>query len=110
MQTSKSKVGWSDEKIIDCIRETRNTAIKRLLEDNELKAYLSQTHKMSDISDVKFEFIKRSLQQLLISPVDLEHYGRVILEVRKSESSDVLKDHEQWFRTDIERAVKNYIY
>lgn len=95
---------------IDVIRMVRNDMIKCFLDDQYLKKYLSEKHSLLDVSKVKLEFIKRSLQTLMIAPVDLEHYGRLILEMRKASIQVVPENHRPLFYQDIERAIKNYVY
>ncbi|HEY9044487.1 MAG TPA: hypothetical protein VIN08_01265 [Ohtaekwangia sp.] len=110
MQTSESKFTGLDVDIINYIREARNTIAKQLLHDQTLKVYLAERHNLSDVSLVKLEFIKRALQQLLIAPVDLEHYGRLFLEMKKSGVPFLLENNEPLFYSDIETAIKNYVY
>lgn len=95
--------------IIDSIRTVRNDLIKSLLVDDNLQQYLLEKYNLSSVSRVKQEFIMRSLNALLIAPVDLEQYGQLILEMRKN--NEVLAEHHQaLFDQDIDQAIKNFVY
>ena len=87
------------------------TLSKRFLLDSNLAEYLKLNHALENVTPVRIEFMKRSLQELLIAPVDLEHYSKLILEIRGSENSDdVLQKHQTLFVENIEASFKNYIY
>lgn len=94
---------------IDRIRVLRNDLIKSLLVDENLLKYLFERHGLPDVSKVRLEFIKRSLQTLLISPVDLAHYGQLILETRK-DSEVVQENYLTLFYQDINKTIKNFVY
>jgi hypothetical protein len=94
---------------IDRVRVLRNDLIKSLLVDENLLKYLLENHCLSDVSRVRQEFIKRSLQTLLISPVDLVHYGQLILEMRKG-NGPIPKNYLTLFSQDIDRAIKSFVY
>lgn len=109
MQASESKFTGLDVDIINHIRETRNSLAKQFLLEETLKEYLAERYNLPAISPVKIEFIKRALQQLLIAPVDLEHYGRLFLEMKKS-GTFLSGNNEPLFYSDIGKAIKNYVY
>jgi hypothetical protein len=94
---------------IDRIRTVRNDLIKSLLVDENLLKYLLENHRLSDVSKVRQEFMKRSLQTLLISPVDLAHYGQLILEIRK-DNETVPENSIPLFYQDIDKAIKSFVY
>lgn len=109
MQTTDPQLKRSHEMILDVIRNMRIDIVKSLLQTETLKAYLRTEHKIAEPSNVRIEFIKRSLHELLICPIDLVHYGPMILEMKHAadleistqactnlvhkEISDVLKSH-----------------
>jgi hypothetical protein len=94
---------------IDRIRVLRNDLIKSLLFDESLLKYLLERHGLPDVSKVRQEFIKRSLQTLLISPVDLAHYGQLILEMRKDNRA-IPENYLTLFYQDIDKTIKSFVY
>lgn len=109
MATQDEIIRSSGEDAIDIIREHRNELIDRLSSDAFLIIYLSEQFHRIDISSNKLSFIKRALLQLKDSPVDLSHYAMLILEVRKKDSSFISPGKEEYFRSDILRAIQNYL-
>jgi len=111
MQQFDKAINRKDESIIDEIRQKRNLLIKQLLVDSQLKEFLEKEHCLVDISAVKLQFIKRSLQELLIAPVDLEHYGRIILHLRKPEgtTTPILHSYSNLFYEEIGKQIKSYL-
>ncbi len=94
---------------IDRIRTVRNDLVKSLLVDENLLKYVLENHRLSDVSRVRQEFIKRSLQTLLISPVDLAHYDQLILEMRKDNGA-IPENYLTLFYQDIDKAIKSFVY
>jgi hypothetical protein len=110
MPTDESLVRLSGDNIIELIRERRNDLIDKLLHDDELNLYLKETFGLSEeVSKIKREFIKRALKELNSVPIDLSHYGQIILEMRKSGSLVVSSNNERLFYQEIESAIKNYL-
>jgi hypothetical protein len=75
--------------ILELIRNMRTDIVRSLLHTENLKAYLRDEHKLPEPSNVRLEFIKRSLHELLICPIDLVHYGPVILEMKQAIDLDI---------------------
>ncbi len=94
---------------IDRIRVLRNDLIKSLLVDESLVKYLLERYSLSNVSKVRQEFIKRSLQTLLIAPVDLAHYGQLILVMRKDNGA-IPETYLTLFYQDIDKAIKSFVY
>jgi len=109
MPTDDSLVRLSGDNIIELIRERRSDLISKLLHDDELNVYLKETFDISEVSQIKREFIKRALKDLNLAPVDLSHYGQIILEMRKSGSLVISSNNEKLFYQEIENSVKNYL-
>jgi len=109
MPTDESLVRLSGDNIIELIRERRNDLISKLLRDDELNLYLKETFDLSEVSDIKREFIKRALKELNSVPIDLSHYGQIILEMRRSGSLVISSNNERLFYEDIENSIKNYL-
>ena len=110
MPTDESLVRLSGDNIIELIRERRNDLISKLLHDDELNLYLKETFDLpEEVSQIKREFIKRALKELNSVPIDLSHYGQIILEMRKSGSLVISSNNERLFYQDIENSIKNYL-
>ena len=103
MPTDESLVRLSGDNIIDLIRERRNDIINKLLHDDELNLYLKDAFDLpGEVSGVKREFIKRALKELNSVPIDLSHYGQIILEMRRSGSIVISSNNEKLFYQEIE--------
>jgi hypothetical protein len=102
MPTDDSLVRLSGDNIIELIRERRSDLIGKLLHDNELNLYLKETFDISELSQIKREFIKRALKDLNLAPVDLAHYGQIILEMKKTGSLVVSSNNEKLVYQEIE--------
>jgi hypothetical protein len=77
--------------IIDRVRTSRNNKIKEFSEKKVAFEYFRQHHGI-ELSDRKFEFLLRDLNELLIAPVDLVHYSAVINEFKESPGKPGLND------------------
>ncbi|PZR16217.1 MAG: hypothetical protein DI539_17845 [Flavobacterium psychrophilum] len=109
MATHKEMIRYSGEDAIEMIREHRNEWIDRLSSDEFLIHYLSEQFYRIEISTNKLSFIKRALTQLKVTPVDLAHYSKLILEMRQKGSLSISKNTEDFFRADIMKAIQNYL-
>jgi hypothetical protein len=110
MEINTVKSQWTDERIIDLIRKLRNDLIKDFLDERHLKEYLDHQFRIREISIIKIEFIKRDLKELLIAPVNLNHYEPVITQIKTNDSAAISESNEQLFYREIETLFKRYIY
>ncbi len=101
---------WTDERIIDLVRKLRNDLIKDFLDERHLKEYVDQQFKVRDLNAVKVEFIKKDLKELMIAPVNLNHYGPLINQIRLTDSAALTEVNEQLFYKEIETILKRYLY
>ena len=99
----------SIERIIDLVRNVRNGLIQDFLQDSNLKAYFLQQYQR-DLSKVKAEFLKRDLKELLISPVDLSHYGLLIKQMQDSNTASISSTHHDLFYKELEKIFNRYNY
>jgi hypothetical protein len=102
----------STEKIIELIRQTRNTLIEFYQEDEAIRAYFSEHHGLEKVSAIKNEFLKRDLKELSSAPVDLVHYAATIKEIKESGNVATinLAQHQQRFVQEIDALFKKYTY
>ena len=109
MQTEESFIRLTNDNIIELVRDRRNELIGKLLHTDGLNHFLKETFGVTEISLVKQEFIKRALKELELSPIDLSHYGQIILEIRKTGSLIISSNNERLFYLDIANSIKNYL-
>jgi len=109
MQKEESLIRLSNDYIIELVRDRRNELISKLLHREELNLFLKETFGVTEISQVKREFIKRALKELELSPVDLPRYGQIILEIRKTGSFIISSNNEKVFYLDMANSIKNYL-
>jgi hypothetical protein len=101
---------WTEENIVDLIRKVRNDLIKDFLDERFLAQYLSQHFRVRELSHVKIEFIKNDLKDMLISPVNIQHYQIIIQQIKETDSASLSEGNEALFYKDIETLLKKYIY
>jgi hypothetical protein len=96
--------------IIDVIRKLRNELIKDFLDERKLIEYLSEQYRVLQLSNVKIQFIKKDLRELLISPVDKTLYAPIINDYESTGSIALAEGNEKLFYKEIEGVLKKYIY
>ena len=96
--------------VVDLIRTLRNDLIKDFLDERFLLEYLQNQYNQIELSRVKLEFIKKDLKQLLISPVDLEHYKPIIDDFNTNESFSLSEGNEVHFYREIEKILKRFLF
>jgi hypothetical protein len=110
MQKTDSKdsvTPLSVEKIIDLIRSVRNDLVKDFLKDEVLNEFY-QAKFNKPLSTVKREFFKRDLRELLIAPVDLVHYAKLINYIKETGTSSLVQKNSEYFYNDIDRVISKY--
>lgn len=101
---------WTDEAILDLIRQLRNDLIKDFLDERFLREYLSTKYNIKEVSNVKVEFIKKALKELLITPVNTDHYKDIIEQIKTTDSAALAEGNEQLFYKELEGIFKNNMY
>lgn len=102
-----SATALSVEKIIDLIRSVRNDLIKDFLNDTVLTSYYEEKFR-KPLSAVKKEFFKRDFRELLIAPVDLVHYAKLITHIRETGTASLAHKNSDFFYSDIDRVISKY--
>lgn len=110
MESKTLNTTWTDESTIDLIRQLRNDLIKDFLDERYLKEYLSNKYNVKELSNIKVEFIKKELKELLIAPVNTPHYIAIIDQIKSTESASLSEGNEQLFYKELENIFKKYIY
>lgn len=96
--------------VIDLIRNLRNDLIKDYLDERNLKAYVADKFNIKDLSSIKIEFIKKDLKELLLAPVDTEHYKPLMDEITLNERTSLAEGNEQLFYKELDRIFVQYIF
>ncbi len=75
----------STELVIEMLRSIRDSTINTLLKnDDSLMSFLEEHYNTIAISPVKQEFLKRDLNELKNSTLDLVHYSSLIKEIKET--------------------------
>ncbi|HEY0744408.1 MAG TPA: hypothetical protein VGD40_23240 [Chryseosolibacter sp.] len=99
----------SVEKIVELIRAVRNDLIKEFLNDEVLNQYF-RAHFKRDLSNVKREFLKRDLKEMLIAPVDLVHYSKLITHVKDTGAFSLVQKNDDFFYSDVHSIISKYSF
>jgi hypothetical protein len=107
IEPAKDSIILSVEQIIDLIRSQRNELAKQFLNDQHLSSYYKQQFN-KEVSNIKREFIKRELKELLIEPVDLVHYAGLINEKRENNSIVINEKELELFYKELNIIFRKY--
>jgi hypothetical protein len=99
----------STERIIDLVREVRNGLIRDFLQDENLTSYFKEQYN-KELSQIKLEFLKRDLKELMLSPMDLPHYSLLIKQVQEQNSAAIASANHGLFYKELEMIFKKYNY
>ena len=110
MSLDEVNIKWSEERILELVRKLRNDLIKDFLDERYLKEYLFVNFRISDLSTVRIEFIKKELKELLISPVNTNHYQSLIEQIRETDSAGLTETNEPLFYKELDPIFKRYMY
>jgi hypothetical protein len=103
-------VQFSEENILEIIRKLRNDLIKDFLDERHLKNYFADQYKVRDLAPIKIEFIKKDLKDMLIAPVDTNHYAQLIQKIKETNAASLSEGNEALFYKDLARVFKQYNY
>jgi hypothetical protein len=101
---------WTGERILELVRKLRNDLIKDFLDERHLKEYVWNNFRVNELSNIKIEFIKKELKELLISPVNTNHYQSLIDQIRETDSAGITETNEPLFYKELELIIKRYLY
>lgn len=110
MEAKAINTRWKDDEILDLIRKTRNDLIKDFLDERHLREYIGNRFGVRELSNTKVEFIRKDLKELLISPVNVNHYEQLIAEIKPTDSAAVTENREGLFLQEMDQLFKRYIY
>ena len=104
------KLSGNDIDIIDLITKLRNDLIKDFLDERFLREYAQSKYHISDISNVKVEFIKKDLKDLYLSPLNTTHYQPLVEEIQTNERTSLAEGNEALFYREIDNIVQRYFF
>lgn len=104
------KLSDSEIDIIELITRLRNDLIKDFLDERFLKEYFHSKYHISDLNNVRVEFIRKDLKELYTSPVNTEHYKPIIEEIQTNERTSLAEGNELLFYREIESIFQKYFY
>ncbi|MBT1697012.1 hypothetical protein KK083_09015 [Fulvivirgaceae bacterium PWU4] len=107
VNTAQNETNLSIEKIIDLIRNFRNDLVKDLLKADSFEKYFTENLN-KELSPVKKQFIRKELKELLILPVDLVHYAKLITHLRAINSASITDENKKFFYDEVETIFKKY--
>jgi len=110
MSINEVNTQWTEDRVLDLVRKLRNDLIKDFLDERHLKEYLSNHFRVNDLSQIKIEFIKKDLKELLISPVNTNHYQTLIHQIRETDSAAITETNEPLFYKELELIFKRYMF
>ena len=99
----------STERIIDLVREVRNGLIRDFLQDEAISTYFREQYN-KELSQIKLEFLKRDLKELMTSAVDLPHYALLIKQMQELNSASITSSNHELFYKELEGIFKKYNY
>lgn len=104
------QTAWTRANTIELIRGLRNELIKDFLDERYLIEYLSGRYNKKELSNARMEFVRKELKELLIAPVDIEHYSRLIQEIEKDNTTSISNKNDSLFYKEIEKILMKYIF
>lgn len=110
MSLQEVNTQWTQDRILELVRKLRNDLIKDFLDERNLKEYLQNNFRVTELSNVKIEFIKKDLKELLISPVNTNHYQPLIDQIRDTDSAGLTESNEPLFYKELEMIFKRYMF
>ena len=99
----------SHENNIDLIQKIRNDLVKDFLDERFMKEYLAEHYHVREMSNVKVEFIKKELKELLQVPLDLVHYDALLSRLKDTDATTLEDGEEHLFYTEIEKVLRRYV-
>lgn len=101
---------WTQEKYEDLIKKLRDDLVKDFLDERYLKEFIFVNYNIKEISNIKIEFVKKELKELLQTPLDMVHYEPIFTHLRQIDSESLGEGNDQLFYVDIEKVLKRYIF
>jgi len=101
---------WTQDNDIDLIRKLRDDLVKDFLDERYLKEFIFENYNVKELSNIKLEFLRKELKELLQRPLDTEHYEPILSFLKETGSDSLAEGQDQLFYVDIEKVLKRYIF
>jgi hypothetical protein len=102
-------IRWTTDSIIESIQAARVSFMRNLLHQPELDTYLEVQYDTFGLSAVKMEFLKRDLQLLAQTQLDLVHYSAFIRTTKESELAPDVPALNEFICSEIHPTFLKYI-
>ena len=99
----------SQESNVDLIQKIRNDLVKDFLDERVIKEYLAEHYHVREMSNVKVEFIKKELKELLQVPLDKIHYDALLTRLVETDATTLAEGDDQLFYAEIEKVLRRYV-
>jgi hypothetical protein len=109
MTSSSARRGRNEIEIIEQIRVHRNEILRALLNINHLKEYIFLHFRVDKLEDTQLEVLKRVVVTMIMSPLDLNRYCRLIRYFTYQENTIFEDSSELFFHEEIEGTFIDYI-
>jgi histone deacetylase complex regulatory component SIN3 len=100
----------SDENNVDLIKRLRSDLLKDFLDERYLKEYIARKFNVKELSNVKIEFIKKGLKELLQEPVDVTKYEKILASLGENGGESLSDGEDHVFYIEIENVLRQNIY
>ena len=101
---------WTQDNDVELIRKLRDDLVKDFLDERYLKEFILENYNVRELSNIKLEFLRKELKELLQSPLDVNHYDPILSYLRDTGSDSLADGQDQLFYIDIEKILKRYIF
>ncbi|MGC3947101.1 MAG: hypothetical protein QM762_21715 [Chryseolinea sp.] len=101
---------WTQDNDVDLIRKLRDDLVKDFLDERYLKEFIFENYNVRELPNVKLEFLRKELKELLQSSLDVQHYEPILSFLRETGSDTLADGQDELFFNDIEKILKRYIF
>ncbi|MEJ1242436.1 hypothetical protein WBG78_30080 [Chryseolinea sp. T2] len=101
---------WTQDSDVELIRKLRDDLVKDFLDERYLKEFIFENYNVRELPNVKLEFLRKELKELLQSSLDVQHYEPILSFLRETGSATLADGQDELFFNDIEKILKRYIF
>jgi hypothetical protein len=105
-------INVSEENILDHIRISRNDLIRDFLDERNIRSYYADRYHLNDVDSPKVSAIKSELKLLLDTPLDTNHYGSLIHQMKQVgiESLENVDINPDLYYKEIQRIFLKHMF
>jgi hypothetical protein len=100
---------WSQQDCAEVIQKLRNDLIKDFLDERYLREYFATRYRIEELSNIKIEFIKKELKELLLVPLDVVYYAPMISLLQTSSGGALVEEEDRLFYAEIENILRRHL-